>query len=63
MNSSRFSVITNNEENYADDMVIQKVIYYIALFHKEVYNIIKGIEEGQEEEPDELEAALDLAAA
>ena len=42
MSSNRFSVIDDSRDAYADDVVIQKVIYYISLFNNEVYKWIKG---------------------
>ena len=42
MSSNRFSVIDNSGDAYAEDVVIQKVIYYISLFNNEVYKWIKG---------------------
>lgn len=57
MNSSRFSLIENTRDVFAEDVVIQKVIYYISLFHQDVYKQLKG-QDGQQE-VDELAAALD----
>ena len=57
MSSNRFSVIDNSRDAYAEDVVIQKVIYYISLFNNEVYKWIQGDERG--EERDELQEALD----
>ena len=57
MSSDRFSVIDNSRDAYAEDVVIQKVIYYISLFNNEVYKWIKG--DARDEDRDELQDALD----
>ena len=36
LNSSRFSVVQLARDAYAEDIVIQKVIYYISLFKDDV---------------------------
>jgi hypothetical protein len=42
LNISRFSVINNNViDGYAEDMVLQKVIYYVSLFSEEVRDKVK----------------------
>ena len=62
MSSDRFSVIECSQNVYAEDVVIQKVIHYISLFHSEVYKLLRGLEDGQES-VDELANAIDIAAA
>ncbi len=54
MNASRFSLIENTRDVYAEDIVIQKVIYYISLFQKEVYDQLHP-----QDESDQLGAALE----
>ena len=61
MSSGRFSVIDCSRDAYAEDVVIQKVIYYISLFNNEVYKWIKGGD--IKEDNNELEDALDMVAA
>ena len=64
MNSSRFSVIDCSRDVFAEDIVIQKVIYFISLFHEQVYKSIKGVSANEEEqELDDLNDVLDQAAA
>ena len=48
ISSDRFSVIECSRDNYAEDIIIQKVIYYISLFHPEVSRLLKGEEENGE---------------
>ena len=36
LNSSRFSAVTFARDTYAEDIVMQKVIYYISLFKDDV---------------------------
>lgn len=36
LNSSKFSAVNHERDTYAEDIVIQKVIYYISLFKKDV---------------------------
>jgi len=36
LNSSRFSTIENERDAYAEDIVMQKVIYYVSLFSEDV---------------------------
>ena len=60
MSSGRFSVIDCSRDAYAEDVVIQKVIYYISLFNNEIYKWVKGGDSDQDR--DELEEALDQAA-
>jgi hypothetical protein len=36
LNASRFSAVVNDRDTYAEDIVMQKVIYYISLFKEDV---------------------------
>lgn len=36
MSSCRFSTISNDRDEYAEDIVMQKVIFYISLFSDDV---------------------------
>ena len=36
LNSSRFSAVNHDRDTYAEDIVIQKIIYYISFFKDDV---------------------------
>lgn len=57
MDSNRFSVIENSRtDSYAEDVVIQKVIHYISLFDLDIYKAVKGSEDYDR---DELQDVVD----
>ena len=36
LNSSKYSAVVHERDSYAEDIVIQKIIYYVSLFRDEV---------------------------
>lgn len=36
LNASRFSTIENERDAYAEDIVMQKIIFYVSLFSEDV---------------------------
>jgi hypothetical protein len=41
VNNSRFSAIDNDRDMYAEDIVMQKIIFYISLFSEDVKERLK----------------------